>query len=172
MNEYADAAWIEGPWMIKRAGVYYLEYSASGTQWLSYATGVYTSKSPLGPFQYSPVNPLLRKTSSIVTGTGHGSVVKGPDGNWWQFLPIVLARSSRRPPPRHGSRGLQPERQLVHPRPSETPQWGPGVGRPNPARHRDSGSIPLTIRKLRRAMNQKGGFSSQRQADAAYAFDR
>ena len=33
MNEYPAVAWIEGPWIIKRNGIYYLEYSASGTQW-------------------------------------------------------------------------------------------------------------------------------------------
>ena len=170
MNEYADAAWIEGPWMIKRAGVYYLEYSASGTQWLSYATGVYTSKSPLGPFQYSPVNPLLRKTSGVVTGTGHGSVVEGPDGKWWQFYTIVLSN-----PPGGRRLGMDPvgfdqNGNLFVRGPSETPQWGPGVVA-DPARQGDSGSIPLTINKLR-AMNQKGSFSSQRPGhDAAYALD-
>ena len=33
MNEYPDVAWIEGPWMEKRNGTFYLQYSASGTQW-------------------------------------------------------------------------------------------------------------------------------------------
>ena len=48
MNEYPDVSWIEGSWMLKRKGTYYLQYSASGTQWLSYATGMYTGKSPHG----------------------------------------------------------------------------------------------------------------------------
>ena len=50
MNEYTDVAWVEGPWMQKHNGVYYLQYSASGTQWKTYAEGYYTAKSPLGPF--------------------------------------------------------------------------------------------------------------------------
>ena len=29
--------------------------------------------------------------TGLVTGPGHGSVVQGPDGNWWQFYTIVLA---------------------------------------------------------------------------------
>jgi xylan 1,4-beta-xylosidase len=169
-NEYSHVAWIEGPWMFKANGTYYLEYSGSGTQWLSYATGVYTSKSPLGPFQYSPVNPILRKTSGVVTGTGHGSVVKGPDGNWWQFYTIVL------PNPPGGRRlGMDPvgfDRNgnlFVH-GPTETPQWAPGVVA-DPARNSDSGSIPLTINKLRN-LNQKGSFSSQRPGhEASYALD-
>jgi beta-xylosidase len=58
-NEYSDVAWIEGPWVIKREGTYYLQYSASGTQWTSYATGYYTGKSPLGPFTYAPDRTTL-----------------------------------------------------------------------------------------------------------------
>jgi xylan 1,4-beta-xylosidase len=169
-NEYSNIAWIEGPWVIKHNGTYYLEYSASGTQWLSYATGVYTSKSPLGPFKYSPGNPVLRKISGVVTGTGHGSVVKAPDGNWWQFYTIVLSN-----PPGGRRLGMDPVgfdasgNLFVH-GPSETPQWAPGVVA-DPAHNNDSGSIPLTINKMR-AMNQRGSFSSQRPGhDAAYATD-
>jgi len=39
MNEYTDVAWIEGPWLQKHNGTYYLQYSASGTQWKTYAEG-------------------------------------------------------------------------------------------------------------------------------------
>jgi xylan 1,4-beta-xylosidase len=169
-NEYANVAWIEGPWAFKRNGTYYLEYSASGTQWLSYASGVYTAKNPLGPFTYSPRNPLLRKTNGIVTGPGHGCVVHGPDGNWWVFYTIVLAN-----PPGGRRIGMDPvdfdaEGNVFTRGPSETPQWAPGVVA-NPTRNGDSGSIPLTVNKLR-AMNQRGSFSSQRSGhEAAYALD-
>lgn len=156
--------------MIKHNDTYYLEYSASGTQWLSYATGVYTSKSPLGPFTYAPNNPVLRKTTGVVTGPAHGSVVKGPEGNWWQFYTIVLAN-----PPGGRRIGMDPvgfdkDGNLFVKGPSETPQWAPGVVS-DPEHNSDSGSIPLTINKLR-AMNQRGSFSSQRTGhDAAYAVD-
>jgi hypothetical protein len=54
--------------------------------------------------------------------------------------------------------------------PSETPQWAPGVV-PDPARDGDSGSLPLTVGKVR-AMNARSTFSSQRPGhDAAYALD-
>jgi hypothetical protein len=169
-NEYANVAWIEGPWAFKRNRTYYVEYSASGTQWLSYASGVYTAKSPLGPFTYSPRNPLLRKSTGIVTGPGHGCVVQGPDGNWWVFYTVVLAN-----PPGGRRIGMDPvdfdaNGNMFTRGPSETPQWAPGVVA-NPARDGDSGSIPLTVNKLR-AMNQRGGFSSQRSGhEAAYALD-
>jgi len=49
-NELNTAPWIEAPWMNKVNGTYYLQYSAPGTEYKSYADGYYTSKSPLGPF--------------------------------------------------------------------------------------------------------------------------
>jgi hypothetical protein len=131
---------------------------------------VYTGKSPLGPFTYSPRNPLLRQTTGIVTGPGHGCVVQGPDGNWWVFYTIVLAN-----PPGGRRIGMDPvgfdaNGNMFTRGPSDTPQWAPGVVA-NPARNGDSDSIPLTVNKLR-AMNQRGGFSSQRSGrEAAYALD-
>jgi hypothetical protein len=169
-NEYTGIAWIEGPWMFKRNGTYYIEYSASGTQWLSYASGIYSSKSPMGPFKYDPRNPLLRKTTGIVTGPGHGSIVKGPDGNWWVFYTIVMSN-----PPGGRRIGMDPiafdEHGNAYSRgPSETPQWAPGVVA-NPVRDGDAGSIAVSINKLR-AMHQQGGFSSERPGhEAAYATD-
>jgi xylan 1,4-beta-xylosidase len=168
-NEYSHEAWIEGPWVFKRNGIYYLEYSGSGTQWLTYAHGYYTARSPLGPFTYAPNNPLTRKTTGIVTGPGHGCIIKAPDGNWWQFYTIVLAS-----PPGGRRLGMDPiafdANGNMSVRVSETPQWGPGVVA-NPARNGDSGSIPLTINKLRN-LNQRGAFSSQRPGhEASYALD-
>jgi hypothetical protein len=170
MNEYPDVSWIEGPWMLKRRGTYYLQYSASGTQWLTYATGMYTGKSPVGPFTYAAVNPILRKTTGVVTGTAHGSIVEGPDGHLWQFYTIVMSN-----PPGGRRVGMDPvgfdaRGNLFVRGPSETPQWGPGAVA-DPARHGDSGSLPLTIGKMR-AMNSKSAFSSQRPGrEAAYAVD-
>ena len=170
MNEYPDVSWIEGPWMIKHNNTYYLEYSANGTQWFAYATGVYTAKSPIGPFAYAPGNPILRKTTGIVTGSGHGCVIKGPDGNHWQFYTIVLAN-----PPGGRRIGMDPvgfdeQGNMFVNGPSETPQWAPGAVK-DPARRNDSGSIPLTINKMR-AWRAKSSFSSERPGrEAAYAVD-
>jgi beta-xylosidase len=126
MNEYTDVAWIEGPWMRKLNGTYYLQYSASGTQWKTYAAGYYTAKSPLGPFAYAPNNPLLRRTDGIVTGTAHGSIVEGPDKRLWQFYTIVLNN-----PPGGRRVGMDPiafDRDGIWSvRITDTPQWAPGV---------------------------------------------
>jgi xylan 1,4-beta-xylosidase len=169
MNEYTDVAWIEGPWLQKRNGTYYLEYSASGTQWKTYAEGYYTAKSPTGPFTYASNNPLLRKTDGLVTGTAHGSIVEGPDGNLWQFYTIVLSN-----PPGGRRIGMDPvafdKDGSMSVRVTDTPQWAPGVAA-DPAKNGDSGSIPVTINKIR-AMNTLSRFSSQQPGhEAAYAVD-
>jgi hypothetical protein len=169
MNEYTDVAWIEGPWLQKHKGIYYLEYSASGTQWKTYADGYYTAKSPMGPFKYAPNNPLLRKTEGLVTGTGHGNIVEGPDHQLWQFYTIVLAN-----PPGGRRIGMDPVAFDKHGnmsvRITDTPQWAPGVVA-NPARDGDSSSIPVTINKVR-SMNALSRFSSEQPGhDAAYAVD-
>jgi len=168
MNEYTDVAWIEGPWLQKHNGIYYLQYSASGTQWKTYAEGYYTATSPMGPFTYASNNPLLRKTDGLVTGPAHGSIVEGPDGNLWQFYTIVLSN-----PP--GGRRIGMDRIIFDKeanmtvKVTDTPQWAPnGISDPE---NSNSGSIPVTINKVR-AMNALSRFSSQQPGrDAAYAVD-
>jgi len=167
MNEYPAVAWIEGPWIIKRNGVYYLEYSASGTQWKTYAEGYYTATSPLGPYTYAPNNPLLRKTEGLVTGTAHGSIVKLKDKDeWWQFYTIVLSS-----PP--GGRRIGMDKVtfdsdgLMYCKVTDTPQPAPGVE----LKSDKPASIPVTINKVN-AMNALSKFSSQRDGyPAAYAVD-
>ena len=168
MNEYTDVAWIEGPWLQKYKGIYYLQYSASGTQWKTYAEGYYTAKSPMGPFIYASNNPLLRKTEGLVTGPAHGCIVEGPDGKLWQFYTIVLSN-----PP--GGRRIGMDRVTFDNKGNmevtvtDTPQWGPDA-KVDPGKG-DSGSIPVTINKVN-AMNALSRASSQQPGrDAAYAVD-
>lgn len=169
MNEYPDVAWIEGPWMLKHNGTYYLEYSASGTQWKTYAEGYYTAKSPMGPFTYAPNNPLLRRTEGLVTGTAHGSIVEGPDKRLWQFYTIVLNN-----PPGGRRIGMDPiafdKDGNMSVRVTDTPQWAPGVV-PDPAKNGDSGSVPVTINKVRAMNAQSRSSSEQRGHYTAYAVD-
>lgn len=82
---------IEGPWMMKHNGTYYLEYGAPGTQWNVYADGVYTSKNPLGPFEYAPYNPISYKPGGFLKGSGHGSTVKDNNGNYWHFSTMAIS---------------------------------------------------------------------------------
>lgn len=166
-NEYPGVAWIEGPWVIKRNGIYYLEYSASGTQWKTYAEGYYTSTSPLGPYSYAENNPLLRKTEGLVTGTAHGSIIKLKDKDeWYQFYTIVLSN-----PPGGRRIGMDKiefdEDGLMSCVVTDTPQPAPGTVAPKDKPK----SIPVTVNKIN-AMNALSKFSSEQPGfPASFAVD-
>jgi hypothetical protein len=74
---------MEGAWMTKHAGRYYLQYGAPGTEYNAYANGTYVGASPLGPFDYAPYNPVSYKPGGFVQGAGHGSTFQDRHGNWW-----------------------------------------------------------------------------------------
>mgnify|MGYP001341906276 FL=1 len=75
--------YIEGAFMTKHDGLYYLQYACPGTQYNTYADGVYTSRSPLGPFVRQASNPFSAKPGGFITGAGHGSTIADTYGNWW-----------------------------------------------------------------------------------------
>lgn len=75
--------YMEGAWMTKHGGRYYLQYGAPGTEFNAYANGVYVGDSPLGPFTYAPYNPIAYKPGGFVQGAGHGSTFQDEHGNWW-----------------------------------------------------------------------------------------
>ena len=74
---------IEGAFVTKHRGRYYLQYGAPGTEYNVYATGVYVSDDPLGPFTYAPYNPVAYKPGGFVQGAGHGNTFQDVHGNWW-----------------------------------------------------------------------------------------
>lgn len=83
--------YIEGPWMTKRNGIYYLQYAAPGTEFNVYGDGVYMSESPLGPYRYAPNNPVFYKPGGFINGAGHGSTVEGPAGIYWHFGSMAVS---------------------------------------------------------------------------------
>jgi xylan 1,4-beta-xylosidase len=74
---------IEGAWMTKHRGKYYLQYAAPGTEYNVYANGTYVGDHPLGPFTYAPYNPVAYKPGGFVTGAGHGNTFQDNHGNYW-----------------------------------------------------------------------------------------
>ena len=80
--------WIEGPWMTKHNGKYYLQYAAIGLEFLSYSHGVYVSDSPMGPFTYSESNPLTFRSTGFQIGAGHGSTFHDKNGELWTICMI------------------------------------------------------------------------------------
>jgi xylan 1,4-beta-xylosidase len=74
---------LDGAWMARAGGRYYLQYAAPGTGYNASATGLYVGASPLGPFDYAPYSPISYKPGGFVNGAGHGSSFQDRYGNWW-----------------------------------------------------------------------------------------
>ncbi|MCR1841924.1 family 43 glycosylhydrolase [Murimonas intestini] len=74
---------IEGPWMDKHEGIYYLQYACPGAEYNVYADGVYISHSPLGPFTLAKNNPYSYHPGGFMPGAGHGSTMRDREENLW-----------------------------------------------------------------------------------------
>lgn len=79
----SDNPYIEGAWMTKHEGKYYLQYASPGTQFNIYNDGVYVGTDPLGPFTICPNNPFSYSPGGFCPGAGHGSTMEDLNGNWW-----------------------------------------------------------------------------------------
>ncbi|MCU0448906.1 MAG: family 43 glycosylhydrolase [Bernardetiaceae bacterium] len=74
---------MEGAWMTKHRGQYFLQYGAPGTEYNVYANGTYVGSHPLGPFTYAPYNPISYRPGGFATGAGHGNTFQDNYGNYW-----------------------------------------------------------------------------------------
>lgn len=83
--------WLEGAWMNKRGGRYYLQYAVPGTEYLTYADGCYVADKPLGPFTYCENSPVSFKAGGFMAGAGHGSLLEDKNGNWWKFNTVTIS---------------------------------------------------------------------------------
>lgn len=80
---------MEGSWMTKHEGKYYLQYGAPGTDtW--YGDGVYVSENPLGPFEYQTYSPFSYKPTGYAQGAGHGNTFMDKNGNWWHVVTSAI----------------------------------------------------------------------------------
>lgn len=77
------SSWIEGTWMTKRGGRYYLQYASSGIQYTGSNQGVYVAGNPLGPFVLAAHNPFAYKPEGFTTGVGNGCLFQDKYGNGW-----------------------------------------------------------------------------------------
>ncbi len=90
-NELTRPGWNEGAWMTKYNNRYYLQYAAPGTEFKTYADGVYTSDSPLGPFSYETYSPFSYKPGGFAGGAGHSSTFKDKYGNYWHVSSMSIS---------------------------------------------------------------------------------
>ena len=91
-NELPDNPWIEGAWMTKRNGKYYLQYAIPGTQFKSYADGVYVADKPLGPFTLANNNPVSYKPEGFIASAGHSSTFQDKYGNYWHVSTMTISQ--------------------------------------------------------------------------------
>lgn len=82
LNELPRRPYIEGAWMTAHNGKYYLQYAGPGTEWKSYADGVYVGDSPMGPFTYVDNNPVSYKPTGFIGGSGHGCLFTVGENYW------------------------------------------------------------------------------------------
>ena len=90
-NKDTIRGYVEGAWMTKHNGKYYLQYAAPGTEFNVYGDGAYVSDNALGPFKYMPNNPFSFKPGGFINGAGHGSTVEGPDDTYWHFSTMAVS---------------------------------------------------------------------------------
>lgn len=105
--------WNEGPFVLKHDGLYYLMYSANCYCHRHYAVGYAVASHPLGPYTKYDGNPVLSERipsslgfSYLVSGTGHHSVTRSPDGKEW----IIVYHSHADPVAGSGGRQLNIDR--------------------------------------------------------------
>ena len=142
------APYIEGSWMTKHDGSYYLQYSAPGTIWKSYADGVYTSRLPTSGFTYAPYSPFSYKPGGFIGGAGHAATFRDRDGNYWRVVTMIISvahKFERRLgifPAGFDSAGVMRMNSWL----GDYPQLLPGVA-PDPLDHNGTGWMQLSSGK-------------------------
>lgn len=90
-NEMPDSPWVEGAWMTKYNGKYYLQYAVPGTQFKSYCDGLYVSDKPLGPFILASNSPMSYKPEGFIASAGHSSTFQDKYGNYWHVSTMTIS---------------------------------------------------------------------------------
>ena len=88
---FAGMPYIEGPWMTKYDGRYYLQYACPGTEFNVYADGVFESDRPLGPFMPAWNEPFSYRPGGFIPGAGHGSTMCDTNGMWWHTATMRIS---------------------------------------------------------------------------------
>jgi hypothetical protein len=93
VGEYKDDITLnsimEGAWMTKHGGKYYLQWSTPGTAFTYYGTGVATSAHPLGPFEQVSL-PFSMKSGGFIRGAGSGAMFRDYWENYWHVSTMMI----------------------------------------------------------------------------------
>jgi xylan 1,4-beta-xylosidase len=81
---------MEGPKLVQRGDYYYLTVAEGGTAGPATSHMIISarSKSPFGPWENSPYNPIIRtqESSEKWWSKGHGTLFENATGNWWMVF--------------------------------------------------------------------------------------
>lgn len=80
---------MEGAWMTKHNGKYYLQWGGPGTEFSHYGDGVAIGNEPLGSFGHVSL-PLSMKAGGFIRGAGHGATFQDNWGNYWHTSTMVI----------------------------------------------------------------------------------
>jgi beta-xylosidase len=83
-REITPANYVEGPFVFKRAGKYYLMWSEGGWGGPNYSVAYAIGDTPWGPFER--VGKILQQDPAIATGAGHHSVIPIPGSDTWYIV--------------------------------------------------------------------------------------
>ena len=82
---------LEGPWMNKINGKYYLTYAVPGTEYAGYCDGCAVSDSPMGPFTPCKNSPVIYKATGFMRGAGHGCLFADKNGHFWKMDTVSIS---------------------------------------------------------------------------------
>ncbi|WP_447642366.1 MULTISPECIES: discoidin domain-containing protein [Chitinophagaceae] len=93
-GEYQDDTFLdpfmEGAWMTRHNGKYYLQYGAPATEFSHYADGVVVGSKPLEGF-VPQSDPVSYKPGGFVRGAGHGATFQDNNQNYWHVSTEVIS---------------------------------------------------------------------------------
>ena len=140
--------YIEGAWMTKQGGRYYLQYAAPATQMKGYGDGCYISDHPLGPFAYQTSSPISYKPTGFLPGAGHSATFTDATGNLWRIVtPVVGVYHGFERRVAAYPQGFDKEGRMFTPTTfGDYPQFLPGT-RPHPETNNTQGWMLLSYGK-------------------------
>jgi GH43 family beta-xylosidase len=83
-KDITPANYVEGPFVFKRNGKYYLMWSEGGWGGPNYSVAYAIGDTPAGPF--ARVGKVLQQDPGVATGAGHHSVIPIPGSDTWYIV--------------------------------------------------------------------------------------
>lgn len=83
-KEITPENYVEGPFVFKRKGKYYLMWSEGGWGGPDYSVAYAIADSPFGPF--NRIGKILQQDPEVATGSGHHSLINIPKTDDWYII--------------------------------------------------------------------------------------